>query len=116
MGFNNEGLNEELLKDVYCAALQRAYADEHWGHTFRDAVIVESSNRGIENDALIDFADALELQHDRENYSDTYKEVHGFRPRGEEFKTFSELPALRRMMELNLLQSRLVHLLNEEEG
>ena len=72
-------------------------------------------NRGIENDALIDFADALELQHDRENYSDTYKEVHGFRPRGEEFKTFSELPALRRMMEINILHGRLVHLLEDEE-
>lgn len=116
MSFNKEGLNEELLQDVYCAALQRAYADdEHWVHTFRDAVIVEASNRGIASDALIEFADALELQHDRQNYSDTYKDVHGFRPRGEEFKTFSELPPLRRMMEINLLHGRLVQLLEDEE-
>ena len=97
--------DEDVMHDIYCDALQRVYS-ESFNYSFRDAVIIVASNRGFNEEALIYIADELELRNDVECYSDAYKEVNGFRPR-DELAWFRDLPAVQRMMELNLLHSKL---------
>lgn len=98
--------DEDVMHDIYCDALQRVYS-EGFNYTFRDAVIIEASSHGFKEEALIYIANELELRDDVERYSDAYKEVNGFRPR-DELAWFRDLPAVQRMMELNLLHSKLV--------
>lgn len=98
-------LEEDVLHEIYCDSLQRVY-DEKYVGAFRDAVIVEASKHGFREEALIHIADELELRNDVDCYSDAYKEAHGFRPR-DELAWFRDLPAVQRMMELNLLHSML---------
>ena len=98
--------DEDVMHDIYCDALQRVY-DESFNYSFRDAVIIVASNRGFNEEALIYIADELELRNDVDCYSDAYKEAYGFRPR-EDLAWFRDLPAVQRMMELNLLHSKLV--------
>ena len=96
--------DEDVMHDIYCDALQRVYS-ESFNYSFRDAVIIVASNRGFNEEALIYIADELELRNDVECYSDAYKELNGFRPR--DVAWFRDLPAVQRMMELNLLHSKL---------
>ena len=96
--------DEDVMHEIYCDSLQRVY-DEGFNSTFRDAVIVEASSHGFREEALIYIADELELRDDMERYSDAYKEAYGFRPR-EDLAWFRDLPAVQRMMELNLLHGK----------
>ena len=97
-------LEEDVLHEIYCDSLQR-YNGKYVG-AFRDAVIVEASRQGFREEALIHIADELELRNDVECYSDAYKEVNGVRPR-DELAWFRDLPSVQRMLELNLLHSKL---------
>ena len=96
--------DEDVMHDIYCDALQRVYS-ESFNYSFRDAVIIVASNRGFNEEALIYIANELELRDDVERYSDAYKEAYGFRPR-EDLAWFRSLPAVQRMMELNLLRGK----------
>ena len=97
--------DEDVMHDIYCDALQRVY-NESFNYSFRDAVIIEASSHGFKEEALIYIADELELRNDVDCYSDAYKEAYGFRPR-EDLAWFRDLPAVQRMMELNLLHGKL---------
>ena len=98
--------DEDVMHEIYCDSLQRVY-NEGSNYTFRDAATIEASSHGFREEALIYIANELELRNDVECYSDAYKEAYGFRPR-EDLAWFRDLPAVQRMMELNLLHSKLV--------
>jgi len=95
--------DEDMMHDIFCSSMQRMYEDSTL--TFRDAAIIEASHRCFSEKALIHIADELELRFDVEAYSDAYKEAYGFRPR-EDLTWFRGLPAVQRMMELNLLRGK----------
>ena len=97
--------DEDVMHEIYCDSLQRVY-DGGFNYTFRDAAIIEASSHGFKEEALIYIANELELRDDVERYSDAYKEAYGFRPR-EDLAWFRDLPAVQRMMELNLLHGKL---------
>ena len=98
--------DEDVMHEIYCDSLQRVY-NEGSNYTFRDAAIIEASSHGFREEALIYIANELELRNDVECYPDAYKEAYGFRPR-EDLSWFRDLPAVQRMMELNLLHGKLV--------
>jgi len=98
--------NEDVMHDIYCASLLRMY-DGRFNITLRDAVINEATERGFEEEALVLIADEIELHDQVEQYSDAYKDVHGFRPR-QELEWFRGLSVNQRTEELKLLHNMIM--------
>ena len=92
---------EQDLDDIRFKSIQRTIGED-WDGSFRDAVIIEASTLGFVGEILINIANVLELDEDLQNYSDTYKEVYGVRPRGD-YDWFRKLTPLQRMMEIDSL-------------
>jgi len=98
--------DEDVMHDIYCAALKLMF-DEKFKWSFRDAAIIEASRHTYAGEALIQIADELELRDDVERYSDVHKEVYGYRPESEDMINFRKMPAVQRMLELNLLYGQI---------